>query len=149
MPHDSRAGLDGFDSLPRCRALRHTQTSAEARLWHRLRNRALGGLKFRRQQPFGDFILDFYCHEARLVIEVDGFSHSGGASRFADAQRTAFLERYGLHVLRFSNQEVFERIDSVAERIWEAARERGAARRPRPPDQTGGPETSSDRVPSS
>lgn len=126
MPHDSRAGLDPFHSLPRCRELRHSQTSAEARLWARLRNRALGGLKFRRQHPFGDFILDFYCHDARLVIEVDGFSHAGGASRVADAQRSAFLERFGLLVLRFSNQEVFERMGSVAERIWQVARERGA-----------------------
>lgn len=127
MPHDSRGGLDSFHSLPRCRALRHAQTSAEARLWSRLRNRALGGLKFRRQHPFGEFILDFYCHEARLVIEADGFSHASGASRFADQARTAFLERFGLRVLRFSDQEIFEQVEAVVERIWEVARARGAA----------------------
>jgi very-short-patch-repair endonuclease len=127
MPHDSRGGLDSFHSLPRCRELRHAQTSAEARLWSVLRNRALGGLKFRRQHPFGEFILDFYCHEARLVIEVDGFSHAGTASRSADLARTAFLERFGLLVLRFSDLEVFERAEAVSERIWEVARARSAA----------------------
>ena len=127
MPHDSRGGLDSFHSLARCRELRHAQTSAEARLWSLLRNRALGGLKFRRQHPFGEFILDFYCHDAQLVIEVDGFSHAGGASRSADLARTEFLARFGLHVLRFSDLEVFERVEAVAERIWEVARARSAA----------------------
>lgn len=131
MPHVSRGGLDGF-SVARCRQLRRRQTRPEERLWRALRNRALAGLKFRRQHPFGPFILDFYCQEVSLAVEVDGWSHVGGAARTADAGRTAFLERRGLQVLRFMNREVLENLEGVLVSILERAAARGGWRRDRP-----------------
>ncbi len=80
--------------------------------------RQLDGCKFRRQHPFGDFILDFACLERRLVIELDGGQHAERAR--ADALRTAFLERAGFRVLRFWNNQVFEDMEGMLEAIRQA-----------------------------
>ncbi|AXS42082.1 endonuclease domain-containing protein [Breoghania sp. L-A4] len=101
--------------LPFARRLRRSQTEAEARLWHRLRNRQLGGWKFRRQVPVDRFVADFLCEDARLIVELDGGQH---AERLAeDAERTAVLEACGYRVARYWNPEIFDNIDGVLEDI--------------------------------
>ena len=100
----------------RARALRLNQTDAESRLWLVLRNRGIGA-KFRRQFPFGAYILDFYCLEHRLVVEVAGSQHYEPEGLAKDAERTALLEKSGLRLLRFTNLEVLLETDAVAESI--------------------------------
>ena len=97
-------------------------TLAEAVLWRELRGRKLGGFKFRAQHPVGQFILDFYCPECRLVIEVDGPVHEGREEM--DEARTAHLEAFGYKVVRFTNQEVVCDIESVLARILKMAESR-------------------------
>ncbi|MDB5441755.1 MAG: hypothetical protein JWP73_131 [Phenylobacterium sp.] len=97
--------------VQRARKLRTEDTRAEAQLWNALRDRRLGGWKWRRQVPRGPFIVDFLCPEARLVVEVDGSQHAEAADY--DARRSAYLERDGLKVLRFWNFEVLTNRDGV------------------------------------
>ncbi len=99
----------------RARQLRHDTTPAEQILWERLRHRQLHGLKFRRQHPIGEFIVDFYCAECRLIIELDGAAHAQQRER--DQERTDILERQGYHVLRIKNAEVEQDIEYVLQRI--------------------------------
>ncbi|NVN99648.1 MAG: DUF559 domain-containing protein [Geobacteraceae bacterium] len=91
-------------------------TDAENTLWRILRGRQIDGLKFRRQHPFGDYILDFVCLENMLVIEVDGGQHAEQAGY--DEIRTEQLQKAGFQVLRFWNNEVLMEIDAVKEKIW-------------------------------
>ncbi len=107
----------GSTPLARARSLRHNQTTPEALLWARLRNRQLGGRKFRRQVWLGHYIVDFFAAEARLVIELDGETHSGAPAEAADAARDAFLVGQGYRVLRFWNHEVTSNIDGVLQAI--------------------------------
>ena len=100
------------------RGLRRSETAAESILWSELRNRQIDGWKFKRQVPFGYFILDFFCCDARLAVEVDGATHSTAKEVADDAQRTAFLQENSVHVLRFSNSDVTENIDGVLEMIY-------------------------------
>jgi very-short-patch-repair endonuclease len=100
------------------RSLRNTMTDAELRLWQCLRRRQMDGFKFRRQHPFDNYILDFVCMEAMLVIEVDGGQH--GDHGAGDMIRTAVLEKAGFRVLRFWNNEVLNEIEVVKESIWQA-----------------------------
>ena len=95
-------------------------TDAEARLWYNLRRHDLGGYKFRRQHPFGRYILDFYCPQAKLVIEIDGGQHFEAENVILDVKRTHYLEEHGLKVLRFANLEVLQETDSVLGVIYEA-----------------------------
>ena len=104
----------------RCRHLRDLSTQAELRLWQRLRGHRLEGMKFRRQHPVGPYFVDFYCAEARLVVEVDGSQHLDDA-RY-DERRTCALEARGLRVLRFWNDDVLARTDEVLEAIAAALR---------------------------
>lgn len=106
--------------LKRCRQLRTSQTPAEVKLWTCLRNRQLFGLKFRRQHPIGKFIVDFYCHEANLAIELDGGGHTETAQAKYDKERTESLEAEGITVLRFWNTDVFKNLKGVIEAIAEA-----------------------------
>ena len=92
--------------LQRCRDLRRNQTSAEGLLWSLLRDRQLNGLKFRRQHPLGGYILDFYCHEERLAVELDGSGHLEAGQARHDEQRTKDLEALGVRVIRMWNHEV-------------------------------------------
>lgn len=103
------------------RALRRRPTSAEQVLWQALRNRGLGGLKFRGQHPLGPCVVDFYCAEGRLIVELDGDSHAGRAAQ--DAERQAWLEAHGYRVLRFTNREVMQSLPEVLEAIWQACQE--------------------------
>jgi len=102
----------------RARRLRGRLTPVEQTLWERLRNRRLEGLKFRRQHPLGPYIVDFYCAEHRLVVEVDGPIHL--RRREEDALRDEYLTRYGYHVLRIRNDEVENDLEAVLERILQA-----------------------------
>ena len=103
------------------RSLRRHATPAERRLWSVLRSRRLDGLKFRRQHSLGPYVLDFYCHEARLAVELDGSIHSEPSRAAYDADRTRWLERQGVRVVRFSNSQVADQIDVVAAAICAAA----------------------------
>ncbi len=100
--------------VSRARALRRTQTVAERRLWEVLRKRKLG---IRRQAPMGPYVVDFVCHAARLVIEIDGYYHGSDDARRKDAERDAWLRARGYRVIRFPEKEVRERLPEIAERI--------------------------------
>jgi very-short-patch-repair endonuclease len=100
-------------SVPRARSFRKKSTDAEARLWSELRNRELIGFKFRRQHPLGNRVLDFYCEEAKLAVELDGSGHSYNLKREVDLDREIELYEKGVRILRFSNDEVFENLDGV------------------------------------
>jgi very-short-patch-repair endonuclease len=100
------------------RSLRRRETTAEERLWRELRNRQLAGWKFKRQVPRGKYVLDFFCADAGLVIEVDGYQHLDAAGMLRDAERTAFLESEGLRVLRLTNADVSENLDGSIEEIF-------------------------------
>ncbi|MDZ4381357.1 MAG: DUF559 domain-containing protein [Parvibaculum sp.] len=101
-------------NIPFARQLRVEATDAEARLWQRLRNRMLGGFKFRRQFPVGPYIADFVCIERKLIVELDGGQH---ADNPADERRTRFLELRGYRVIRFWNPDVLANTDGVLEMI--------------------------------
>jgi very-short-patch-repair endonuclease len=103
---------------PLARQMRHEPTPAEDALWQRVRNRRVGGAKFRRQYAIERFIVDFVCLEQRLIIEVDGGIHE--QQQEYDAIRQAFLEAQGFRVLRFSNGDVLQFPDAVAEAIGDA-----------------------------
>ena len=98
------------------KALRKGMTDAEWLLWRHLRNRELGGWKFRRQYPVGPFIVDFICLEKNLVIEVDGGQHAENEE--LDLQRSAYLNKMGYQVLRFWNNEVLQETEAVLEAIF-------------------------------
>lgn len=100
---------------PLARQMRCEPTPAEKLLWERLRNKQLLGFKFRRQQTIDRFIVDFYCSEARLVVEVDGEIHD--YTQAEDAIRQEFLQSLGLQVVRFRNEDVLERMEGVLEVI--------------------------------
>jgi len=104
-------------------------TEGEQKLWRILRYRQLGTLRFRRQQPIGPYIVDFFCPSARLVVEVDGAPHTDDAQMRRDAARTRWLEAHGCRVIRFWNVEVFKHPHVVADAIARAA---AAAHPPRP-----------------
>ncbi|MBN1201710.1 MAG: endonuclease domain-containing protein [Anaerolineae bacterium] len=100
------------------RQMRRDPTPAERVLWLRLRNRQVAGAKFRRQQSIDRFVVDFYCAEARLVIEIDGPVHDSQTGQ--DAERQAILESLGLRVLRISNEAVCTSPDGVIAHIADA-----------------------------
>ena len=99
------------------KSLRKSLTDAERKLWHRLRGEQLG-VKFRRQYPFENCILDFVCVERRLVIEVDGAQHADDQDY--DQKRTERLRAAGFTVLRYWNNEVLNETDAVVQAIWGA-----------------------------
>ena len=100
------------------RELRRNPTDSERTLWRHLRLRQLGGYKFRRQYPLGEYIVDFICLEKRLIIEVDGGQHSEQATY--DSKRKAWLAAQGFYMLRFWNNQIFEDLEAVEEQILEA-----------------------------
>jgi len=103
----------------KARELRCNLTEAEQRLWGSLRGRQMCGVKFRRQHPIDLYIVDFYSHEARLVIEIDGGQHNEEVRLLYDAERTTALEAKGIRVLRFWNHEVLAETEGVLECIRE------------------------------
>lgn len=111
------------------RALRKTMTDAEQVLWQHLRRKQILGVQFYRQRPIERFIADFYAHEVRLVIEVDGSQHYEEAGKARDTECTAQLESLGLQVIRFSNLEVLQEPDSVKAKIYEVVEKRLEAKK--------------------
>ena len=103
--------------LNRAKELRRPMTPAEAKLWQHLRAKRLYGLKFRRQHPVFRFILDFFCYQHKLVIEIDGHSHANPEQKAYDQARTEWLEQRGMRVIRFTNNEVESNIDGVLQEI--------------------------------
>jgi len=99
------------------RKLREQLTDAERTLWARLRNRQLQGVRFRRQQPLGSYIVDFICLERKLIVEVDGGQHNEAKGRQEDRERTKWLQANGYRVLRFWNNDVLMNMEGVLERI--------------------------------
>jgi len=120
----------------KARDLRANMTDAEQALWRRLRNRQLGGTRFRRQAPVGPFVADFLCHERKLIVEVDGGQHSGAQS---DLRRNAWLQANGYTVLRFWNNEVLQQMEGVLEAIAAGSRSDQCPHPSPPPEGEGTP----------
>ena len=109
-------------TLETARMLRKRMTESEILLWDRLKGKQLSGLRFRRQHPIDIFIADFYCHEARLVIEIDGDIHK---EQFEyDDGREAEIEKYDLKVIRFTNDEIANELACVIDKIKDIIKER-------------------------
>ncbi len=106
--------------MRRARGLREDQTEAERQLWRRLRNRLLGGFKFVRQEPVGPYFADFVCREEKLIVEVDGATHSTDDERRRDAKREEFMRERGYRIARFVNDDVYRNMDGVLETILAA-----------------------------
>ncbi len=123
-----RQGYDADTLIPLARVLRADATPAERDLWQIVRGGRLG-TRFRRQQPIGPFIVDFYCAEARLVVELDGKGHADQLGY--DERRTSWLAAKGLTVLRFANADVIDRPQEVYVRIMTAIRTLTPAREER------------------
>ena len=122
--------------IENARALRRHSTDAERRLWYYLRNRRLGGYRFRRQVPLGRYVVDFACLPARLIVELDGGQHV--PRRIEDEERTRHLERGGFRVLRFWNDDALLRTEAVLESILGALCSAGPHPGPLPPAGEGG-----------
>ncbi len=101
------------------RELRNRTTEAEQMLWSLLRNRQLKGKKFRRQHPLANYVVDFYCNECKLAIELDGNFHTEVEAKECDKSRTALLNELGMTVLRFWNEEVIKNPEKVLQKISE------------------------------
>ena len=120
------------DLKPIGRQLRSEMTECERLLWSRLRRKQLNDVQFYRQKPIGSYIVDFYAPAARLVVEVDGWQHQDHFHAQNDAYRDESLKSQGLRVLRFTNFQVIDNLDSV---IWFVGE---ALKSPLPPFTKGG-----------
>jgi very-short-patch-repair endonuclease len=103
------------------KAMRQSMTATEFRLWHRLRKPGIEGCRFRRQSPVGPYIVDFFCPQKKLIVEVDGDQHGFHVVEQADAKRTEWLRQNGYIVIRFWNRDVMSNIEGVCEAIWVAS----------------------------
>lgn len=112
--------------------LRNAATDAERKLWSMLRNKQFGGLRFRRQQPIGPYIVDFFCSPAKLIVELDGDQHGEDRNVLYDEARTRWLSARGYSILRFPNGEFLKHPEIVVESIWNAL-ESSAIPLPKPP----------------
>ena len=111
------------------RTMRSAMTPAEKLLWEQIRKRGVEGTRFRRQRPIGRFIVDFYCAETGLIVEVDGAVHRGREKY--DENRDEFLSAGGYTILRFTNDEIHYRMDEVMEKIrWTILEMRGNGKTP-------------------
>ena len=128
----------GKSMIERARELRKEAPIPERVLWGMLRGRRIGGLKFRRQQPIGPYVADFFCQDARLVVELDGQSHVGEEAK--DAARDQYMRSRGLEILRVPNDELLRNREGVAETILREAEAR--VRKPSPPTPLPGGEGS-------
>lgn len=105
------------DIFVKAKELRKSMTHAEEILWEHLRNKKLNGMKFRRQHPIDMFIADFYCHEKKIIIELDGGIHDIPEQKEYDVGRAFLLEEKGFKILRFRNEEVINDVKDVLDRI--------------------------------
>ena len=127
-----------LDLIEFARLLRQTATDAEDLMWSCLRDRRVNKYKFRRQHPVKPYVLDFYCAELQLDIELDGGQHNNVEGRKHDAARAAFLTRRGIETLRFTNDEVLRFTDSVLGVIWDKTRQMQSSRSSPQPSPLGG-----------
>jgi len=104
-------------TLKNARNLRHNMTKEEVKLWNRLKNRQLLNLKFRRQVPIGEYVVDFFCTEKNFIIELDGGQHNEPSNIEYDEKRTEYLQQQGYKVLRFWNDEVWNNFADVIDKI--------------------------------
>jgi len=111
------------DLLYKAGVLRRNMTPAEKVLWEHLRNRKMEGLRFRRQHPIDIFVVDFFCYEKMLVVEVDGGIHDELNQAERDNQRTIMLNKYNIRVIRFTNEQVMKEIRFVLNQIRNAIKE--------------------------
>jgi very-short-patch-repair endonuclease len=105
--------------VKRARVLRSNMTQPETILWSRLKSKNIYGYKFRRQQPIFDYIIDFYCHELKLIVEVDGEIHALIENADSDKKRENMLRTNGYHILRFTNFDIHNDIETVIDKIKE------------------------------
>jgi very-short-patch-repair endonuclease len=119
QPRSAKLPLDP-ELLAFARRLRQEHSDPERLMWALLRDRRLGGAKFRRQHPVGCYVLDFYCHRAKLAVELDGGQHNTPEARAHDENRSAFLAKQGIAVVRFWNHEVLEESETVLEAFYRA-----------------------------
>jgi very-short-patch-repair endonuclease len=123
MPTNSIPYLDNLyygasnELIRYAKSSRSNMTPSENTLWQHIKNNQLAGYKFRRQHPIATFIADFYCHQKRLVLEIDGGYHNTTSQQKTDINRTAELERFGIQVLRFTNNEIENSIETVLDII--------------------------------
>ena len=110
--------------IGRARQLRKAETWAEKLMWRWLRDRRFNAYKFRRQHPMGVYFLDFFCEEARLAVELDGFGHGHPDQRRHDSEREAFLASRSVKVLRFWNSSLRRNAQSIRDTIFQALQER-------------------------
>jgi very-short-patch-repair endonuclease len=116
---------------PTRRALRSSMPNAEVLLWSRLKGRQLLGCKFRRQYSVGAFVLDFYCADVKLGIELDGDTHYQPGAREYDEKRKRFIGTFGIELIRILNSEVYDNLDGVLEMLGRELLERRAGTEPR------------------
>ena len=105
------------DSFAKAKLLRDNMTDAEKLLWEKLKNNQLKGFKFRRQHPIHIYIVDFYCHKLKLIIEIDGGYHDSKEQKILDEERSEILKFQELEIIRFTNEEVFGNIEFVVKKI--------------------------------
>jgi very-short-patch-repair endonuclease len=115
-PGERVRGMERFRK--RARQLRASETSAEARLWRALRGRKLDRWKFRRQHPIDRYVVDFVTLAGKLIVEVDGATHSTTPEISHGETRTRVLESLGFHLIRVTNQDVYENLQGVTDTIW-------------------------------
>ncbi len=107
----------------RAKELRKNMTKAEKLLWQELNGKKFGSYKFRNQHPISKFIIDFYCHKKRLGIEIDGAIQNTKGHKFNDNDRTGILNDFGITILRFKNEEVFNDLEKVKSEILKICKE--------------------------
>lgn len=129
--HQFTSSPEQWEKLkPLARDMRHAHTTAEDALWQRLRDRQVGGAKFRRQHSVEGFIADFACISHWLIVEVDGDVHDQPEQQLYDQERQAHLEARGFRVLRFNNADVMRSMDAVLQTIAETLEENGSSKSP-------------------
>jgi very-short-patch-repair endonuclease len=121
------------NNISKARDLRKNQTDAEQKLWAVLRDRSLAGVKFRRQFPIENYILDFYSSDIKLCIEADSGQHYTEEGKLQDDERAKVLAKFGIQILRFSDRDILKNIDGVCDVIF------GAIKRNRPPSPQSSP----------
>lgn len=120
------------------RRLRREMTESEQALWSRVRRKQIAGIQFYRQRPISGFVVDFYCPNAKLVVEVDGSQHLSPEKSLQDTHRDTLLKKLGLRVLRFNSAEVLQHTDAVTEAIRQAVVSHRREIPPHPPFSKGG-----------
>jgi len=101
------------------RQLRGNLTDAERKIWSKIRNDQIAGLRFYRQKPIGNYIVDFFCPKIKLVVEIDGGQHYEMANEKRDKIRSDYLKSCRMHILRFSNLDVLNNIEAVIQKIYQ------------------------------